>query len=101
MNDGLPDGNANGAGRVGERRICQTKPRRAVDVMWKTGKTWAGKKITKQESFVSVVANQDKLENSKETEKDAQLTQGLSRKGTRYRGSVSSLSRVINYFFMI
>ena len=47
MNEGTQDGNVDesrdgsrdGARRVEKKRICAPKPKRAVDVMWRTGKT--------------------------------------------------------------
>ena len=58
-NQGTQDGNENerrdtGLGRVGERQTCAWKPRRGVDVMWKTGETWAKRIKTKHESICSV-----------------------------------------------
>ena len=43
---GPQDANENGkrgtgSGRVEERRVCARKPKTVVDVMWKTGVTWA------------------------------------------------------------
>ena len=68
--------------------------RRAVDVMWKTGKTWAEEESKqKQKSVGSVDANQNKTEIRKDAGREAQGTQGLS-KNCRYRGYVFSLSRV-------
>ena len=45
-NQGPQDANENGkrgtgSGRVEERRVCARKPKTVVDVMWKTGVTWA------------------------------------------------------------
>ena len=44
MNEGThdenEDGSGDGAGRVEERRTLATQPKRAMDMMWKTGKTW-------------------------------------------------------------
>ena len=53
--------------------------------------------MTKKLCFGRVAANQDNLENSKEAGREAQKTQGLSRK-CRCGGSVFSLSCVIEYF---
>ena len=35
--DGNGDGSGDGAGTVEERQACATQPRRAVNLMWKTG----------------------------------------------------------------
>ena len=99
MNGGTRDGNENGSGdeavRVEKKRACATQPRRVVDVMWKTGKTWAEEESKqKQESIGTVDANHDNLEISKDAGREARGIQGLS-KNCRYRGCVSSLSRVV------
>ena len=59
-NQGTQDWNENGrrgtgSGRVEERRVCASKPRRVVDVMWITGETWAEeiKTKTRKHSFSS------------------------------------------------
>ena len=65
-----------GSGRVDERRVCARKPRRVVDIMWKTGKTWAEGEETKHESVGSVAANQENIENTKEAGREALGTQG-------------------------
>ena len=80
-----------------KRRICARKPRRDVDVMWKAGETCAGGEKTKHESIGSVAANQDNIENRKKAGSKAQGTKGL-RKKCKCRGSVSSLSRLIQSF---
>ena len=91
------DGSGYGAWRVKEKRICGTKLRRSVDVMWITGKTWIEEVKNQLECIGSVAANQENLENSNEAGRITQGTQGL-RKNFRCIGSVSSLSRVMRYF---
>ena len=61
-NEGTQDGNKNGKRGTGpesgeERRICARKPRRVVDIMWKSGETWAKGAKTKKQSVISVAAN--------------------------------------------
>ena len=86
---------ATGPGRVEERRVCARKSRRVVDVMWKTGETWAegGKSKTQKYSFSSCRLGQY-TDTSKEAEREVQGIQGLS-KNYRCRGSVSSSSCLI------
>ena len=56
-----------------------------------------GEKKNRQESVGSVDINSEGLENSKEVERKAQVTQGLSKYCTS-RESVSPLSRLISRF---
>ena len=49
--DGNGDGSGDGAGRVEERGICTTQLRKAVDVIWKPGKTWTEKEDNKTRKY--------------------------------------------------
>ena len=57
MNEGKQDGNGDGSGdgaaTVEERRICYTQPIGAVDVIWKSGKTWTGEENNKVRKYWS------------------------------------------------
>ena len=52
MRNGNENGSGDGVVRVEKRRICATQPRRAVGVMWKTGKTWAEKESKQKKKIL-------------------------------------------------
>ena len=58
---GTGTGTRTGSGRAEDRR------RSALDAMWETGETWAGRENCRHERFGSVAADPDNLENSKKS----------------------------------
>ena len=49
---GNGDGSGDGAGRVEKRLIRTTQPRKAVNVIWKPGKTWADEENNKTRKYL-------------------------------------------------
>ena len=92
--DGSEDGIGEGEGEAKKRKKTHKSCGRDVG---NGGDTGGNRRKRRQERDGSVAANPDNLENSKESEGEAQGTQGISMNCTR-RESVSPLSRLIRGF---